>query len=128
MDRTEAIIYQHYYCPGIINAFCTEVTNCDTCQRTKWSNKKYGKLPAKLAEKIPWNKICVYLIGTYSIRRKGKKENLHLKSVTIIDPITGWFEVIQYNDKRAITIADLVETAWMSRYPIPIEITYDQGK
>ena len=71
MDRTEAIIYQHYYCPGIINAFWTEVTNCDTCQRTKWSNKKYGKLPAKEAKEILWNKFCVYLIGPYLIIRNG---------------------------------------------------------
>ena len=29
--------------------------------------------------------------------------------------------------KRAISIANLVETAWLSRYPRPVEITYDQG-
>ena len=91
MDRTEAIIYQHYYCPGIINAFWTEVTNCDTCQRTKWSNKKYGKLPAKEAEEIPWNKLWVDLIGPYTIQRKGNKEDLNIKSVTMVDPVTGWF-------------------------------------
>ena len=45
----------------------------------------------------------------------------------MIDPLTGWFEIAQYNDKRAISIANLVETMWMSRYPIPIEITYVQG-
>ena len=27
-----------------------------------------------------------------------------------------------------ITIANFVETVWLSRYPIPIEMTYDQGK
>ena len=59
---------------------------------------KYGKLPAKLAEEIRWNKICVYLIGIYVIQRKAKKENLHLKAITIIDPITGWFAITQYDD------------------------------
>ena len=44
------------------------------------------------------------------------------------NPITGWFEVVQYDDKRSITIANLVETMWLSRYHRPIEITYDQGK
>ena len=33
----------------------------------------------------------------------------------------------QYNDKRAIFIANLVETTWLSRYPRPIGITYEQG-
>ena len=46
----------------------------------------------------------------------------------MIDPVTGWFEVIRYDYKIAITIANLGETAWLSRYPRPIEITYDQGK
>ena len=46
----------------------------------------------------------------------------------MIDPVTGWFEGVLYDDKGAITIANLVETTWLSRYPRPIEITYDQGK
>ena len=29
--------------------------------------------------------------------------------------------------KKAISIANLVETTWLSRYLRPIEITYDQG-
>ena len=38
----------------------------------------------------------------------------------MIDPVTGWFEVVQYEDKTAINIKDLVETTWISRYPRPI--------
>ena len=45
----------------------------------------------------------------------------------MIDPVTGWFEITQYDDKRAISITNLVETTWLSRYPRPIEIMYDQG-
>ena len=67
MDITEAMIFQHLYWPDIRNAVWKEVTNCDTCERTKRSNKKYGKLPAKLAEEIPWNKLCLDLIGPYVI-------------------------------------------------------------
>ena len=47
MDRTEAMILQHLYWPGIIKVVQNEGTNCDTCQRAKQSNKRYGKLPAK---------------------------------------------------------------------------------
>ena len=46
----------------------------------------------------------------------------------MIDSLTILFEVVQYYDKRAITIANLVETTWLDRYPKPIEITYDQRK
>ena len=45
----------------------------------------------------------------------------------MIDPATGWFEIIEYPDKRSITIANLVEQAWLSRYLWPTLITYDQG-
>ena len=38
------------------------------------------------SEEIPWYKICVYLIRPYIILRKGRKENLHLKCVTMIYP------------------------------------------
>ena len=71
---------------------------------------KDGKLPAKLAEEIPWNKLYVDIILTYIKQRKGKKENLHLKAVTMIDRVTRCFEVVQYYYKRAITIVNLVET------------------
>ena len=33
----------------------------------------------------------------------------------------------QYIDKKAMTIANLVETMWLVRYPWPVEITYDRG-
>ena len=45
----------------------------------------------------------------------------------MINVITGLFEITQYNDKHSITIANLVETMWLARYPWPIEIMYDQG-
>ena len=31
----------------------------------------------------------------------------------MIDSVTGWFEVNKNNDKKAMTIATLVETKWM---------------
>ena len=50
MDRTAAMIFQHLYWPDIRDAVQKEVNNCETCKRTETSNKKYGKLPAKLDE------------------------------------------------------------------------------
>ena len=45
----------------------------------------------------------------------------------MIDPVTGWFEITPYNDKRTISIRNLVETTWISIYSKPMEITYEQG-
>ena len=72
LDKTEVIIYQHLYLPGISEHFKKEVTGCDTCQRTKWSTKTNGELPVKLAEGTPRNKICVDITAPYKIRGKGK--------------------------------------------------------
>ena len=47
------------------------------------------------------------------IRRKGR-EPLILKAITMIDPVTGWFEISQYNGKKAMTIENLVETMWLA--------------
>ena len=127
MDITEAMICQHLYCPGNRNVVWKEITNCDTCQFTKKTKIKYSKLPAKEAEEIPWNKLCVNIIGPCVIIIKLHKEKLNLKAVTMIDPVTGWFKIMQYDDKRAISITNLVENTWLPRYPRPMEITCVQG-
>ena len=79
-----------------------------------------------MAEETLWNKIRVDLIVPYKIHRKWK-DPLISKSVTIIEPVTGWFEATQYRDKKAMTIENLVETTWLVRYPWPVEITSDRG-
>ena len=43
------------------------------------------------------------------------------------DPVTGWSKITQYDDKRGISIANLVETSWLTRYHRPTQITYNQG-
>ena len=125
LDITEAIIRQYFYLPGIREAVHKEVTKCDTCQCTKRSAKN-GKLPTKLAEETLRNKLCVDIMGPYTIRIKGK-EPLILKTVTMIYPVTGCFKVTQHINKKSMTIANLVENACLVRYPWPVEITYDQA-
>ena len=39
---------------------------------------------------------------------KGKEIKLNLKSVSMIDLITVWFEITQYGDKISISIENLV--------------------
>ena len=126
INRTEETIGQHLYWPDLRNDVKEHIKSCDRCQRFKKQKKNYGHLPAKVAEGDPWEQLCVDLIGPYTVERKGKKP-LQLQAVTMIDPATGWFEIIEYPDKRSITIANLVEQAWLSRYPWPTLITYDQG-
>ena len=101
--------YPTFYWQGIRGDVKKELPNCNTCQRKKRSTTKNDKFPPKLADKITCNKLYVDLICPYKIRRKGK-DTLILKSVTMIDPVTGWFEITQYNNRKIIRIANLVET------------------
>jgi len=45
----------------------------------------------------------------------------------MIDPATGWFEIVNIPNKRADYIANVLEYHWLTRYPWPTEITMDRG-
>jgi len=45
----------------------------------------------------------------------------------MIDPATSWFEIKELKDKEAISIANLVEQTWLTRYPWPTELIFDRG-
>ena len=49
------------------------------------------------------------------------------KSITIVDHVTEWYEITQYHKKQAISVVKLVENMWLTIYPRPTEITYEQG-
>ena len=66
------------------------------------------------------------MIGPHQIRRKGKKTS-RLQAAAMIDPATGWFEIVQSETKTADVVANEAEIAWLSRHPWPIRITYDHG-
>ena len=126
INRTEETIRQHLWWKNMRQDITKHVATCPICQRNKRHQKKYGKVPPKVAEAKPWERLCVDLIGPYTIRCSDKT-SLTCKCVTMIDPATGWFEIHEYDDKRAITVANIVEQQWLSRYPRPDLITYDRG-
>jgi hypothetical protein len=90
------------------------------------SEKKYGELPDKLAERpIAWNRVDVDLIGPLTIKTEsGKKELLVFK---MIDPSTGWFEAKDVKDKSAKESMNTFDDVWLSRYPRADYIGVDNG-
>ena len=125
--RTEETIRQHFTWKGLRPMVRRICKTCPACQKAKVYNQKYGKLPAKTAEENPWDTLCVDLIGPYKIKRKGKKQ-LILHCLTMIDPVTGWFEMAQINNKTAAEVADVAERTWFTRYPYPTTVVLDRGK
>jgi hypothetical protein len=48
-------------------------------------------MDTKEAEELPWSRVNVDLIGPYVVRTP--KSTHTLRALTLIDPVTGWFEV-----------------------------------
>ena len=46
----------------------------------------------------------------------------------MIDPATGWFEIVRIARPRADHVANALEFAWLSRYPWPTEVVLDRGQ
>ena len=99
---------------------------CHTCQVQKNHMSRLGLLPPKDPEVIPWEKLCINLIGPYTIG-KGKKE-ITLHCLTMIDPATRWFEITEVPSKSADEIANILEQTWLTRYPWPEQVIMDRGK
>jgi transposase InsO family protein len=124
-SRTEATIRQHFTWPKLrehVNDFCR---TCQQCQIYKRQRKKYGHLPATRAEVTPWRRVNVDLIGPYSVTTPNGTHTL--RALTMIDPATNWFEVTPLANKEAATVMEAFNNEWLSRYPRPQYIGFDNG-
>lgn len=74
-----------------------------------------------------------------------KEVTLQLTCMTMMDPATGWFEIVEVPnyivenivdkkkttetiiDKSSARISRLFEQTWLARYPRPREVVFDNG-
>ena len=136
--RTELTIAQHFYWTNLRKTVHEVCSKCESCQFLKRNKKLYGKLPPKKAETNPWDVLCVDLIGKYQFSPKGggkeyqiktkKGHSVYLQAVTMIDPATGWVEIRAVPSARADLVANQVELAWLTRYPLPSKVIVDRGR
>jgi hypothetical protein len=113
---------------GLNKQVKTLIKHCPTCQMCKKAGKKkYGLLPPKDAESIRWNRINVDLWGPKTIKNvNGITYEIHV--MTMVDPVTGWFECTQlYGAPTAYRCQEILDNVWLSRYPRPKEIGFDNG-
>ena len=148
-DRLANTIKQICYWKGLSNQAKKLVKTCKTCQQHK-RKRKYGHVPAKtIKDLMPWRTVHADLIGPYSITAKQtqpggdiKEVELRLTAMTMVDPATGWFEIVEvpyynvedvvnnkdnYIDKSSARISQLFNQVWLSRYPRPNEVVFDNG-
>ena len=125
--RTEETLRRTLIWPDLrehVRAYCK---TCKQCQLSKKVRKKYGHLPPKVHHSItPWERVDVDLIGPYTIKNNNGKEYT-LLAMTMIDPATRWFEVVQIKDKSAKSTMEAFDNTWLCRYPRPLYIGYDNG-
>ena len=132
------------YWKGMKSDVQQHVKRCDRCQKGKPKTHKYGHLPPKVAETTPWKGVCVDLIGPYTLKAKDGTI-LDFMCLTMIDPATGWFEIIELPiasveviregdkitkvilDKSSAMVSRLFNQTWLCRYPRAKYIIFDNG-
>ena len=130
IQRTEETIRRTMTWPDLhthVKSFCTTCRKCQVCKKVK---KKYGHLPVK--KKIdtePWQRVDVDLIGPWTIKIKinNKIVKMELRALTMIDPVTRWFEIVEIKHPTSHECMEAFNNAWLCRYPRPTYIGYDNG-
>ena len=103
--------------------------SCPECQKAKKAKKAYGHLPPKDLEQeavLPWKRVNVDMVGPLTAHAKNGK--FSFRALTMIDPATGWFEIAEVKgDPNSENVAKAFDIAWLSRYPRPSSVGYDNG-
>ncbi len=123
---------------GMCTTIRSLTKSCKSCQVNKRRSQKYGHLSPKIVYTIPWECLCVDLIGPYSLKGKDKLQ-IYFMALTMIDPASSWFETAELPvvkqlrqqivngkelliadeiiDKTSECIVKLVNKTWLCRYP-----------
>ncbi len=126
----------------------TLTKSCKSCQINKRRSQKYGHLPSKTVYTIPWECICVDLIGPYTLKGKDNLQ-IDFMALTMIDPASSWFKIAELPiveqlrwqtvngkelliadeifDKTLESIAKLKKKTWLCRYPWCCHLIYNNG-
>jgi transposase InsO family protein len=125
--RMELTMGQHYCWKGMRRTIQKVCKACSICKVQKVRTGKYGLLPPRDPQVVPWHTLCIDLIGPYTFGDPKKRNHVQLWCLTMIDPATGWFEIAEIPTKRADYVVNILEFSWLTRYPRPTEIVLDRG-
>lgn len=125
MNRLYDTLSLHFYNRHMRNKVEDLVARCDTCQRQKLVGRGHGHLPPREAELAPWREVAVDCIGPWQLRVG--QHIIEFKALTITDTVTNLTEIVRVENSTAAHIALHFENTWLSRYPRPIHLIYDQG-
>jgi hypothetical protein len=60
----------------------------------KKCTQKFGHLPPKIVISIPWEALCVDLVGPYTLKGKDGL-SIDFMALTMINPTSSWFKVVK---------------------------------
>ena len=61
------------------------------------------------------------------VKQSDLNQSTSVNSSSMIDPATGWVEIRAVPSARADLVANQVELAWLTRYPLPEKVILDRG-
>ena len=125
MTRLYDTMSMHFYNPKLKNKIEDIIGRCDTCQRQKLVGRGHGETAPREAALLPWRDIAVDLIGPWTIEVAGQP--MTYNALTVIDLVTNLVEVVRITNKSAAHVGLAFENSWLSRYPLPVSVVYDQG-
>ena len=113
-----------FYIPGL-SVYCRDFICTEQCHLYKNQGPGYGQLPPREANLVPWNEVCIDLIGPWTIVVNGQV--LEFKALTSIDPVTNIAELIRIENKTSKHVSEQFENSWLARYPRPNRCIHDNG-
>ena len=127
-DRLLQSITKHLYSPGLKEAVQAFVKTCDECQRYKNSGPGIGHLPPREETMVPFEQIAIDTVGPWSmdVPSYGK---ITINPYSIMDTVSNLLELKRASQTNppGIESVRVLEDTWLSRYPKPVRIIYDQG-
>ncbi len=92
--RLEETMNTAMYWKGMRTTIQSLTKSCKSCQVNKRRWQKYGHLPPKTGYTIPWECLCVDLIGPYTLKGKDNLQ-IDFMALTMIDPASSWFKIAE---------------------------------
>jgi hypothetical protein len=136
------------YWKGMCTTIRSLTKSCKSCQVNKRWSQKYGHLPLKTVYTIPWECLCVDLVGPYNLKGKNNLQ-IDFMALTMINPASSWFKIAELPvveqlsqqtvngkelliadeifDKTSEHLAKLVNKTWLCRYPQCCHLIYNNG-
>jgi hypothetical protein len=82
------------YWKGMHTTIRSITKSCKSYQVNKRWSRKFGHLPPKTVYTIPWECLCVDLIGPYTLKGKDNLQ-IDFMALTMIDLASSWFKIAE---------------------------------